>query len=157
MTSRSSDCQRNLPPMELENDSAQGLARTKDSPASPPSMAFEAAVAPRTNDSAAPVARTNHSDENPCTAASVLVDECITDARLDSKVVAQLCGVTTSLVNRWRSSNYDDSPSLAHLLRLPAGFHWALVKRLIRRFAFGQRAIAEAVETQGVLAVVVGR
>lgn len=152
MTSRA-DHQLNLPATEVLNCSDQLAARTNDSSARSTSNRAEL---PRTNHSSDDEPRMNLSDD-PFVLASLMFDGCMKDARLETKEVASLCGVTDSLVNRWRSPNYQESPSLVHLLRLPAAFHWALVKRLVKRFAFGQRAIAEAVEAQNVWAAVVGQ
>lgn len=87
--------------------------------------------------------------------ASELLHEAFDAARLENKEIAHLCGVSVSLVEKWRSSEARGCPSFAQLLRLPPTFHLALHRAMNRRFGFGRAALAQLLEAAGALALVV--
>lgn len=121
--------QQSLPPMPLANCSQVEPSRTNCSPE----------PEPRTKDSA---------DAE----AAAIFDDALTGARITSKEVAALVGVSESLVNRWRSPNYREAPSFTQMLRLPVSFHWHLNKALNRKYGFGRQALAQVLEGLGMLA-----
>lgn len=77
-------------------------------------------------------------------------------ARLDNKEIAHLCGVSVSLVEKWRSTDARGCPSLAQMLRLPPTFHLALHRALNKRFGFGRAALARLIGAAEDLALAVG-
>lgn len=105
-------------------------------------------------------ARTTRETDGFYTDAAVIYDEGLRGARdlkgrlapITSQEVAHFCGVSESLVNRWRSQDYRDSPSLVQLLRHPVSFHVALNAALNRRYGFGRAALVRLLEAAGNLA-----
>lgn len=75
--------------------------------------------------------------------------------RLNNKDVADLCGVSESLVHKWRSSDQRACPSFAQMLCLPPAFHLELHRAMNRRFGFGRAALAQLLEAAGALALFV--
>lgn len=73
--------------------------------------------------------------------------------RLTNKEVAHLCGVSVSLVEKWRQRDSRSCPSFAQMLRLPASFHIELHRAMNRRYGFGKAALASLLEAAGALAV----
>jgi DNA-binding CsgD family transcriptional regulator len=98
--------------------------------------------------------RTNCSQDAEVTAAQ-LFDEALAAAKLTSKEVSALLGISESLVNRMRSPNYREGVSFTQLLRLPPAFHIALHRAMNQRFGFGRAALARLLDVAGDLALVV--
>lgn len=86
--------------------------------------------------------------------AAVLLDESFTLARLENKEIAHLCGVSVSLVEKWRKPDVKGCPSFAQMLRLPPAFHIALHRVLNRRYGFGRAALGRVLDALGDLAFV---
>lgn len=86
-------------------------------------------------------------------ASAEILNEAFEGAALDNKEIAHLCGVSVSLVEKWRSAEARGCPSFVQMLRLPFSFHWHLHKALNRRFGFGKHALAQLLEAAGMLAV----
>jgi transcriptional regulator with XRE-family HTH domain len=134
--------QLNLPPALLTNSSQEQDART--------------------NSSREPAARTNCSEEAERLAA-LFFDEGLREAKdlagapapISSKEVASLLGVSESMVNRWRSTNYREGPSFTQMLRLPLSFHLALHRAMNRRFGFGRHALRRVLDAVGDLALAI--
>jgi hypothetical protein len=140
----SSKSQRNLPPMELRDPEQ-------------PDLAF------RTSEQDAPVAGTFRNSEQDELAlreseqfAAHLLDVAFRDAGLENKDVAFFCGVSTSLVEKWRSTEQRGCPSFVQMLLLPPAFHIALHRRLNKRYGFGRSALKQLLDAAGDLAMVVG-
>ncbi len=89
--------------------------------------------------------------------AAELLNEAFDRASLDNKEIAHLCGVSVSLVEKWRSTESRGCPSFVQMLMLPASFHLALHKAMNRKFGFWRAAIADVIEAVGSLALVVER
>lgn len=89
--------------------------------------------------------------------AAELLDEAFGCAGLANKETAHLCGVSVSMVEKWRSSEARGCPSFVQLLLLPPSFHIALHKSMNKRFGFGRAAMADLLEAVGSLAMVVER
>jgi hypothetical protein len=117
-----------------------------------------------TNSSEAPAPRTICSSE-PEVLGSLLFDEALRAVRdlhgnpapITSKEAADLVGVSVSLVDRWRSPNYREAPSLTQLLRLPPSFHLELHRAMNRRFGFGRQLLRRLLDAVGDLALVAER
>ena len=86
--------------------------------------------------------------------SAAILDEAFKSAGLDSKEIAHLCGVSVSLVDKWRSTTEDRAPSFAQMLLLPPSFHIALHRVMNRRYGFGRAALARLLDAAGDLAVV---
>lgn len=140
---RRSDAQASL----LTNSSLDEVSRTKRSPL----KAGEASRAIRSQEGDP---RTDGSPD-PDAESSRLFDQALQDARIETGEAAYLCGVTDSLVRRWRSSNYREQPSLGQLLRLPPSFHIALHRQMDKRYGFGRAALASLLDAAGALALFV--
>jgi hypothetical protein len=133
--------QLNLPPTLLPKDSEGPAARASDSRAS--------------------AGRTKRSLDGVDADAALIFDEALRSARdlrgkvapITSQEISHLLGVSESLVNRWRSPHYRESPSWTQMLRLPVSFHWALLKTLSRRFGFRQLALRQLLDAVGDVAV----
>lgn len=89
--------------------------------------------------------------------AADLLDEAFKRAGLQNKEVAHLCGVSISLVEKWRKSDVRGCPSFVQLLLLPPVFHLELHRAMNRRFGFGRAALLELLEAAGALALVTER
>jgi hypothetical protein len=87
------------------------------------------------NSSQDEAARRISSDE-PEVIAARLFDASVAAAKLTNYEVATLTGVSESLVTRWRSENYRESPSFIQMLRLPPAFHLELHRALNRHYGF---------------------
>lgn len=74
--------------------------------------------------------------------AAKLLDAAFEAAGLDNKEIAHLCGVSVSLVEKWRSTEARGCPSFVQLLCLPPSFHIALHRQMNRKFGFGRAAVA---------------
>lgn len=94
---------------------------------------------------------------NPEQLASQLFDEALTAARLTTKEVAHLLGISESLVQKMRSSESRGCPSFVQMLRLPPVFHLELHRAMNRRFGFGRAAIARLLDAVGDLAIITER
>jgi hypothetical protein len=88
--------------------------------------------------------------------AAHLLDVAFRDAGLENKDVAFFCGVSTSLVEKWRSTEQRGCPSFVQMLLLPPAFHIALHRRLNKRYGFGRSALKQLLDAAGDLAMVVG-
>lgn len=85
--------------------------------------------------------------------AARIFDQAVEAAGLTNKDVAHLCGVSVSLVEKWRSTEQRGAPSFVQMLMLPPSFHWHLHRALNRRFGFGKAALSQVLEGLGMLAV----
>jgi transcriptional regulator with XRE-family HTH domain len=81
-----------------------------------------------------------------------VVDEAAIRAGLSNDDLASLCGVSKSLVSRWRSPHYKERPSLAQLFLLPLTFQHALHKVLGFRFGVRRAAMAALLDAVADLA-----
>lgn len=70
--------------------------------------------------------------------AAELLDAAFDAAHLTNKEIAHLCGVSVSLVEKWRSSEARGCPSFVQMLLLPPSFHIALHRVMNRRFGYGR-------------------
>ena len=138
--SASRHAQRNLPPMEVRKpeDGAPVFRKSED----------DAAAFRKTEDDGYAL-------------ASALFDAAMGDLErrdrgaLTNKDVAFLCGVSESLVQKWRSPDQRACPSFAQLLVLPPAFHIALHRAMNQRFGFGRAALARLLDVACDLALVV--
>ena len=90
-------------------------------------------------------------------AAAQQLDEALTMAGLSSKEVAGLLDVSDSLVNRWRSGNYRETPSFTQVCSLQMqSYKFALALHRVnnKRYGFGRAALAHLLEAVGELATV---
>lgn len=87
--------------------------------------------------------------------ASELFDAACTQSGLITKEIAALCGVSESLVWKWRSSEARVCPSFAQLLMLPFRFHLSLIRAWNKRFGFARALLSRVVNDLG-LAMAVG-
>ena len=87
--------------------------------------------------------------------AADVLNAAFQNARLDNKEIAHLCGVSVSLVEKWRSTEARGCPSFAQLLMLPASFHIELHRALNKRFGFGRAALNRLTDAMADLALVV--
>ena len=102
--------------------------------------------------------KSEQADESPAEQlAAELLDQALIDCGLSNKEVAHLCGVSVSLVEKWRSAEQRGAPSFVQLLLLPPSFHLALHRAMNRRFGFGRAALAQLLEAAGDLALAVER
>lgn len=109
-----------------------------------------------TKDSQPETPRTNCS-QDPQVEAAQRFDEALTRAGLSSKEVATVLGVSDSLVNRWRSPNYRETPSFIQVCCLEMqSFSFALALHRVnsRRHGFGRAALSRLLEAAGDLATV---
>ena len=86
--------------------------------------------------------------------AAILLDEAIENAGLTNKEVAHLCGVSVSLVEKWRKADARGCPSFVQMLCLPAAFHIALYRVQNKRFGYGRAALARLIDAASDLALV---
>lgn len=86
--------------------------------------------------------------------AALVIDEAFTLAGLQNKEIAHLCGISVSLVEKWRKPDVKGCPSFAQMLRLPPAFHIALHRVLNRRYGFGRAALGRVLDALGDLAFV---
>jgi len=84
--------------------------------------------------------------------AARVLDEAFRTAGLDNKEIAHLCGISVSLVDKWRRTDQRGCPSVAQMLRLPPAFPVALHRVLNRRYGFGRAALGRALDALGDLA-----
>ena len=78
-------------------------------------------------------------------------------AGVASKEVAAMLDVSESLVNRWRSENYRETPSFIQVCALQMqSFPFALALHRInnRRYGFGRAVLSRLLEAVGDLATV---
>jgi len=85
--------------------------------------------------------------------AAQFLNEAFLAAGLDTKEIAHLCGVSVSLVEKWRDVNARGCPSFVQMLLLPPSFHLALHRVMNRRFGFGKQALRDLLESAGALAL----
>lgn len=85
--------------------------------------------------------------------AAELLDDAIVRACLTNKEIAHLCGVSVSLVEKWRSTDARGCPSFVQMLLLPPVFHLSLHKAMNARFGFARAAVLELIDAAGTLAV----
>jgi hypothetical protein len=97
---------------------------------------------------AQPVGKT----EQPDALAAELLNAAFDAAGLENKEIAHLCGVSVSLVEKWRSPETRGCPSFLQLLLLPPSFHWHLHKAINRHFGFGRLALIELLDAAGLVA-----
>ena len=84
--------------------------------------------------------------------AAELLDTAFVMSGLENKEIAHLCGVSESLVIKWRSADTRGCPSFVQMLRLPLSFQWALHKSMNTHFGFGTRALQDVLDAVGLLA-----
>lgn len=89
--------------------------------------------------------------------AATFLGEAIEHAGLTNKEVAHLCGVSVSLVEKWRSIEARGCPSFVQMLLLPPAFHLELHRAMNRRFGFGAQILARLLNDVSDLALVVER
>lgn len=89
--------------------------------------------------------------------AALFLNQAIDRAGLTNKEVAHLCGVSVSLVEKWRSTEARGCPSFVQMLLLPPAFHLELHRAVNRRFGFGAQILARLMNDLSDLAVVVER
>ena len=89
--------------------------------------------------------------------AAELLHEALKVAGLDNKDIAYLCGVSQSLVEKWRSTEARGCPSYAQLLCLPASFHIALFRLMNKKLGLGRALIADVLQDVSLLALAVER
>ena len=87
--------------------------------------------------------------------AAEALDAAFFEAHLENKDIAFLCGVSVSLVEKWRTADQRGCPSLVQMLLLPPAFHCALHRQLNKRFGFGRAALVRLLDAVGDLALVV--
>lgn len=85
--------------------------------------------------------------------AAELLDDAFTRAGLTNKEIAHLCGVSVSLVEKWRSTEARGCPSFVQMLLLPPVFHLSLHKAMNARFGYARAALLDLIEAAGALAV----
>lgn len=124
------DDQLRLPPMELR-DSEQVPAAFRNS--EQPDQVF------------------GKSEQN----AAALLNVAFAQAGLENKDIAHLCGVSVSLVEKWRAADSRGCPSFAQLLMLPPAFHIELHRVMNKRFGFGRAALQRLTDAMADLALVV--
>lgn len=88
--------------------------------------------------------------------AAELFDAALTRAKLGNKEVAHLCGVSPSLVEKWRKADSPNRPSFVQMLLLPPSFQLELHRAMNARFGFGRAALVDLLDAVGRLAVVNG-
>jgi len=86
--------------------------------------------------------------------AAELFDAAMTGAGLRNPEVAHLCGVSESLVQKWRQRDTRACPSFVQMLCLPPAFHIALFRAQNTRQGLGRAALARLMDAAGDLAVV---
>ena len=86
--------------------------------------------------------------------AAFLIDRALYDARITSKELAGHLNLTESLINRWRSPNYHESPAFRQIVRFPLWFHWKLFKLMAKRYGFAKYAAAESMDAAATFAMV---
>src|SRR4051812_41977427 len=79
------------------------------------------------------VLRSSEHGDEATRVASELFDLACAAARLQSKEIAAICGVSRSLADKWRSVDARECPSLAQLLKLPITFQLALHRAMNQR------------------------
>ena len=87
--------------------------------------------------------------------AAEVLDGAFSAAGLTNKEIAHLCGVSVSLVEKWRSVEARGCPSFVQMLLLPPAFHLQLHRQLNRHYGFGRAALSRVLEGLGDLALVV--
>ena len=86
--------------------------------------------------------------------AAELLHAAFKRAGLDNKDIAHLCGVSQSLVEKWRSTEARGCPSFVQMLCLPPSFHISLHREMNARFGFGRAALARLIGAAEDLALV---
>ena len=124
---------RALPALELRNASLKAELRTKDS--QPTELTAEQAHA---------------------LSAEVFAEAMDVPPKLEPKAVAACCGVSVSMVYRWRSTDHRERPSYSQLLRLGPDFALRMNRIESRRFGHVRKALANLMDAAGDLAVAVG-
>ena len=124
---------RTLPALELRNASLKVDLRTKDS--QPVELSAEQAHA---------------------LSAEVFAEAMDIVPKIEPKVAAALCGVSVSMVYRWRSTEHRERPSYSQLLRLGPEFALRMNRIESRRFGHVRRALMNLMDAAGDLAMAVG-
>lgn len=142
MASRA-NVQLNLPPTEVRRSEPREPSFREPEPSSAGRASFR-----NSEQNEAALGNSEH------IAADVL-NTAFQNARLDNKEIAHLCGVSVSLVEKWRSTEARGCPSFAQLLMLPPAFHIELHRALNKRFGFGRAALNRLTDAMADLALVV--
>lgn len=150
--------QLNLGPMELGDPERTGSSFRKSEQASAEPVAHASVLGK--SEPADVVFRDSEPDELKLAAAEAMASEILAkvfqSAGLDTKEVAFLCGVSTSLVEKWQTPGTRGCPSFLQLLLLPPRFHLELFKELNRRMGFGRMLLRAVLDdASGALALVV--
>lgn len=85
--------------------------------------------------------------------AADVFDEALIRAGIGTEEAGLIIGVSKATVSKWRSEHYQEQPTLAHLLRLPSTFQYAMHKVASRRFGFGRAALLLLLEAAEDVAV----
>ena len=88
--------------------------------------------------------------------AANLFNAACEEARLSNKDIAHLCGVSISLVEKWRSPDARGCPSFVQLLMLPPRFHLELHRALNKHYGFGRQALLDLLDAVGRLSLGLG-
>lgn len=78
--------------------------------------------------------------------AALILHEAISRSGLTTKEVAHACGVSASMVEKWRSTNSRGCPSYAQLLMLPSAFQAELFRAQNRRLGFIRNVLVGGLE-----------
>lgn len=117
----------------------------------------------RSSERAEPAFRKTESDESAVDRGYILAAELFdaamenTRPELANKEVSHLCGVSVSLVEKWRKPDTRACPSLMQMLLLPPAFHYALHKEMNRRFGFGRAALRDLLDAVGLVSLAVNQ
>lgn len=113
----------------------------------------------RDSQPAAPALRMSQQDDRALRHSEQLAAEVLSAAfdaaGLENKQIAYLCGVSVSLVEKWRTPEQRGCPSLVQMLLLPPAFHLCLHRQLNKHFGFGKAALVQLLEAAGALALVI--
>jgi len=86
-------------------------------------------------------------------AAAKAFDQALKTAEINNKEVAHLCGVSQSLVEKWRNPEQRAFPNLFQMWLLPVEFWVAFHKEHDDRAGFGRAALLDLLGAIGRLAV----
>lgn len=96
-----------------------------------------------------------NAEQNADVLASELFDHACKATGLENKDIAHLCGVSVSLVEKWRSRETRGCPSFIQMLLLPPAFHIALHRAMNQRMGFGRAALQRLMDAASDLALVI--
>ncbi len=140
--------QINLPPAHLQNTTHGTSARQISTPR-------PAAEPLRRNSTHEDELRSEQSHDAASALAARLFNQAVDAATLTNKEIASLCGVSESLVGRWRAPHAREQPSLLQMLLLPPSFHLHMNKAINNHYGFGRAAMTRLLEAMGDVALMV--